>query len=56
MGMMVVGMSAAGALKQSFSLFAVSGLSGLLFVFGGLLLLPLFGEGRAKAPSGAGQS
>ncbi|MEF3302006.1 MFS transporter [Paenibacillus sp. GYB003] len=56
MGMMVVGMSAAGALKQSFSLFAVFGLSGLLFVFGGLLLLPLFGEGRAKAPSGAGQS
>lgn len=44
MGMMVVGMSFAGALKESFSLTAVFAASGLLFLLGASLLVPLFGR------------
>lgn len=42
MGMMVVGMSAAGAVKVPLTLFGVYLVSGLLFLAGTLLLVPLF--------------
>lgn len=47
MGFMVIGMSAAGYLKEMFSLSAVFSTSGILFLIGALLLVPLFGKHRA---------
>jgi len=46
MGFMVIGMSAAGYLKEMFSLMAVFSASGILFLIGALLLVPLFGYNR----------
>lgn len=41
MGMMVIGMSFSGLLKDAFSLFAVGVISGMLFLVGALLLVPV---------------
>jgi DHA3 family macrolide efflux protein-like MFS transporter len=46
MGMMVVGMSFAGYLKDLLSLFTVFAASGILFLIGSLLLFPLFGKNQ----------
>jgi NADH:ubiquinone oxidoreductase subunit 6 (subunit J) len=46
MGMMVVGMSASGALKDWLSLFTVYAFSGMLFLIGALLLYPLMRGSR----------
>jgi len=51
MGMMVVGMSAAGVAMDASSLFAVYAAGGLLFFFGTFLLVPLFKLGGG-APTG----
>lgn len=45
MGFMVIGMSAAGYLKEAFSLFTVFTGSGILFLIAMLILLPMV---RAK--------
>ncbi|UUZ89651.1 MFS transporter [Paenibacillus sp. P25] len=50
MGMMVLGMSVAGALMNSLSLLTVYVIGGVLFLAGALLLVPLFQTGSA-APS-----
>jgi len=42
MGMMVIGMSASGIVKTPLSLFGVYLVSGLLFLIGSLLVVPLF--------------
>ncbi|NOU96729.1 MFS transporter [Paenibacillus sp. LMG 31456] len=42
MGLMVIGMSLSGYLKDAFSLFTIYSISGLLFLIGMLLLVPLF--------------
>ena len=53
MGMMVVGMSAAGVVMDAVSLFAVYAAGGVLFLLGMLLLVPLFKLGGGSgAPSG----
>jgi MFS family permease len=44
MGMMVIGMSISGILKDVFSLFAVYTTSGILFFIGAMLLVPIFKE------------
>jgi Na+/melibiose symporter-like transporter len=46
MGMMVVGMSASGAMKDWLSLFTVYAFSGTLFLIGALLLFPLLRGSR----------
>ncbi|ULL15666.1 MFS transporter [Paenibacillus sp. H1-7] len=48
MGMMVIGMSVSGYLKDLFSLFAVYAASGALLIIGVLLLTPLLRENRSK--------
>lgn len=48
MGMMVLGMSLSGYLKDILSLFTVYAVSGCLLVIGALLLTPLLQEGRNK--------
>ncbi|WP_238652020.1 MFS transporter [Paenibacillus piscarius] len=49
-GMMVVSMSFAGALKSSFSLSAIYGGAGLLFLLGAMVMLPIMNQ---KAPEQA---
>ncbi|MGY5344021.1 MFS transporter [Paenibacillus glucanolyticus] len=46
MGMMVIGMSLGGLLKNQFSLFTVFSASALLFLIGSALLIPLFKKSR----------
>lgn len=46
MGMMVVGMTVAGPLKDAFSLFIVFAFSGSFFLLGALILTPLFPNRR----------
>lgn len=46
-GMMVVSMSFAGALKSAFSLSTIYGGAGLLFLLGALMMLPIM---KHKAP------
>jgi Na+/melibiose symporter-like transporter len=48
MGMMVVGMSVAGLFKNALSLFSVYAASGVLFLVGALILVPLFGNNRER--------
>lgn len=48
MGMMVVGMSISGYIKDVSSLFAVYALSGCLLVVGALILVPILNEKRAS--------
>jgi len=52
MGMMVIGMSLSGYLKNATSLLAVYAGSGALIIVGALLLLPLVAEKRGYAKSG----
>ncbi|TLS52866.1 MFS transporter [Paenibacillus antri] len=53
MGMMVVGMSAAGVIMDAVSLFAVYAFGGILFAFGTMLLVPLFKHGGGSgSPTG----
>ncbi|TDF95060.1 MFS transporter [Paenibacillus piri] len=47
MGMMVIGMSLAGYLKDALSLFTVYAISGALLIIGALLLVPLYWKRRA---------
>ncbi|WP_340023553.1 MFS transporter [Paenibacillus sp. FSL K6-1096] len=49
-GMMVISMSFAGALKSSFSLSAIYGGAGLLFLLGAMVMLPIMNQ---KAPEQA---
>lgn len=48
MGMMVVGMSMAGLLKDALTLFIVFAASGVLFLLGALLMVPLFRNNREQ--------
>lgn len=49
MGMMVLGMSLGGLLKDQLSLFAVYAVSALLFLTGSALLIPLFKKKTSTA-------
>lgn len=49
MGMMVLGMSIGGLLKDQLSLFVVYAASTLLFLTGSALLLPLFKKRKSTA-------
>jgi MFS transporter, DHA3 family, macrolide efflux protein len=55
MGMMVIGMSASGAVKLAISLVAVFAISGILFLLGALLLLPLLRRNDQPMLSAAAQ-
>jgi predicted MFS family arabinose efflux permease len=44
MGMMVIGMSVAGTMKDGLSLFIVFAVSAVLFLLGALLLVPILGD------------
>ena len=49
-GMMVISMSFAGALKDAFSLSTIYGGAGLLFLLGALVMVPIMNQ---KAPNNA---
>lgn len=49
MGTLVAGMALSGVLKESFSLLSVYVLSGLLFLVGALLLIPLLQKGKSRS-------
>jgi MFS transporter, DHA3 family, macrolide efflux protein len=55
MGMMVIGMSASGVVKKLISLVAVFSISGILFLMGVLLLLPLLRRNEQPMLSAAAQ-
>lgn len=48
MGMMVIGMSVAGTMKEGLSLFIVYAISAVLFLLGALLLVPILGDRTEK--------